>query len=135
VSSQVITKRFVRPKQLTRRAVVKAHSRSLGLPNFLLVLVVLASFMRFFPTENRTRGYVSKQRGRKFGFGMTKWGFALPCNVVADGWIEPPQKTNLDKTGWSSPGRESWVEGSRNDPVPQGRLKMPQDAILGYLQP
>jgi hypothetical protein len=22
----------------------------------------------------------------------------LPCNVVADGWVEPPQKTNLDKT-------------------------------------
>jgi hypothetical protein len=39
VSSQILTKRFVRPKQLTRRAVakqrwplfdVKAHSRSLG---------------------------------------------------------------------------------------------------------
>ena len=29
---------------------------------------------------------------------MTKWGFALPCNVVADGWVEPAQKTNLDKS-------------------------------------
>jgi hypothetical protein len=38
---------------------VKAHCRSLGLPNFLLVLVALASFMRFSPTENRTRGCVS----------------------------------------------------------------------------
>jgi hypothetical protein len=24
--------------------------------------------------------------------GMTKWGFALPCNGVDDGWVEPPQK-------------------------------------------
>jgi hypothetical protein len=31
--------------------------------------------------------------------GMTKWRLALPCNVVADGWVEPPQETNLDKTG------------------------------------
>jgi hypothetical protein len=44
-----------------------AHCRSLRLPNFLLVLVALASFMRFSPTENRTRGCVSKQRGRKYG--------------------------------------------------------------------
>jgi hypothetical protein len=45
----------------------RAHSRSLGLPNFLLRLVALASFMRFSLTENRTRGRVSEQRGRKFG--------------------------------------------------------------------
>jgi hypothetical protein len=31
-----------------------AHRRSLGLPNFLLVLVALASFMRFSPTEPHT---------------------------------------------------------------------------------
>jgi hypothetical protein len=30
---------------------------------------------------------------------MTKWGFALPSNVGADGWVEPPQKINLDKSG------------------------------------
>jgi hypothetical protein len=29
--------------------------------------------------------------------GMTKWGFALPCNGVDDGWVEPPQKIILDK--------------------------------------
>ena len=42
-----------------------------------------------------------KAHSRSLGcaLGMTKWGFALPCNVVADGWLEPPQKTNLDKTG------------------------------------
>jgi hypothetical protein len=50
---------------------VKAHRRSLGLPNFLWMLVALAGFMRFSPTENRTRGCVSKQRGRKFGFAPT----------------------------------------------------------------
>jgi hypothetical protein len=30
---------------------------------------------------------------------LTKWGFALPCYVVADGWVEPPQKANLDNYG------------------------------------
>ena len=29
---------------------------------------------------------------------MTKRGFALPGNDVADGRVEPPQKSNLDKT-------------------------------------
>ena len=27
--------------------------------------------------------------------GMTKWGFALPCNVVADGWRERKSSGNL----------------------------------------
>jgi hypothetical protein len=26
---------------------------------------------------------------------MTKWGFALPCNVVADGWVERKSSGNL----------------------------------------
>jgi hypothetical protein len=26
-----------------------------------------------------------------FPFPFPKWGFALPCKVVADGWVEPPQ--------------------------------------------
>src|ERR1700678_3639610 len=39
--------------------------------------------------------------------GMTKWGFALPCNVVADGWVEPPQKTDLDKSDFRPSLRDS----------------------------
>jgi hypothetical protein len=60
----------------------KGNCRSLGLPNFLLVLVALASFMRFSPTENRTRGCVSKQRGRKFGFARDDkgWGGSFMGN-------------------------------------------------------
>jgi hypothetical protein len=26
-------------------------------------------------------------------------GVSASMHVVADGWVEPPQKTNLDKTG------------------------------------
>ena len=26
---------------------------------------------------------------------MTKWGFVLPCNVVADGWVERKSSGNL----------------------------------------
>jgi hypothetical protein len=52
----------------------KENCRSLGLPNFLLRLVALASFIRFSPTENRTRGRVSEQRGRKFGFARDDKG-------------------------------------------------------------
>ena len=52
------------------------------LPNFLLVLVALASFIRFSPTENRKRGFVSKQRGRKFGFARDdKVRAALPGGI------------------------------------------------------
>jgi hypothetical protein len=29
---------------------------------------------------------------------MTKWGFTLPWNLAANGSVEPPQKTNLDKS-------------------------------------
>jgi hypothetical protein len=35
-------------------------------------------------------------------------------------------------TAECSPGRQSWVHKTEGS-VPQGRLKMPQDAILGFL--
>src|ERR1700677_2567328 len=43
------------------------NCRSLALPNFLLIVVALIEYVRFSPTENRTRGGVSELRGRKFG--------------------------------------------------------------------
>jgi hypothetical protein len=46
---------------------VEANSTSLSLPNFLLILIALIQCMRFSLTENRTRGGVPEQRGRKFG--------------------------------------------------------------------
>ena len=55
--------------------------------------MALADFMRFSPTENRTRGCVQcSVAGNPGSLGMTKWGFALPCNGVADGRVEPPQE-------------------------------------------
>jgi hypothetical protein len=45
--------------------------RSLGLPNFLLILAALIECLRFSPTENRTRGCISEQRGRKLGCAPT----------------------------------------------------------------
>ena len=53
---------------------VKAHSRSLGFPDFLLILMALADFMRFFPTENRTRGLYPVQHGRKSGYARDDKG-------------------------------------------------------------
>jgi len=39
-----------------------------------LILVALIDFMRFSPTENRTRGCVSEQRGRKLGYARDDKG-------------------------------------------------------------
>jgi hypothetical protein len=64
-----------------------AHRRSLGLPNFLLVLVALVRFMRFSPTENRTRGCVSKLRGRNPGRD-DKWRVVTFIRGREIGWTE-----------------------------------------------
>ena len=70
------TNRLVKTCEFTGRAFVSSQGAQQvpGLPNFLLVLVASATVMRFSPTENRTRGCVSKQRGRKFGFARDDKG-------------------------------------------------------------
>ncbi len=73
----------------------EAHRRSLGLPNFLLRLVALASFMRFSLTENRIRGRVSEQRGRKFGCArMTRFKSVSDLGVgYSDGVVAAERRT------------------------------------------
>jgi hypothetical protein len=115
-----LNKRSVRPKQFTQRAVakqrwplfgVKAHSRSLGFArddkgeggDFYWELSDRMDReppqvppLRFAPVgvANSLKSIKSQP------LGMTKWGFALLCNVVADGWVEPPQKLI-----WTRPAR------------------------------
>ena len=57
----------IRTVLLHRCCRAEGNCRSLALPNFLLTFVALIKYMRFSLTENRTRGFVSKLRGRKFG--------------------------------------------------------------------
>src|SRR5271170_7582696 len=41
-------------------------------------------------------GLTSREKSIKSQpLGMTKWGFALPCNVVADGWVDRKSSGNL----------------------------------------
>jgi len=61
---------------------------------------------------------------------MTKWGFALPCNVVADGWVEPAQKTNLANLIFSRPRSASSGQALRTGPS----ASFTQDYVLGYSQ-
>jgi hypothetical protein len=63
------------------------------------VLVALASFMRFSPTENRTRGCVSKQRGRKFGCARDdKWRVVTFIKGRQIGWTEKKQQASVGMT-------------------------------------
>ena len=91
MSSQVSTKRFVRPKPLTRRAVAKQDGLCLA--------------------SRRTAGPSAS-------LGMTKWRFELPCKIVADGWLEPPQKL-------------TWTRLAENDPD-SSVLGFPGSCERGY---
>jgi hypothetical protein len=72
-------------------------------PDFLSGLVVSVDFMRlslkkaaYMAVDESSVVEIRSSLPRHAGAGgMTKWGFALPCNVVADGSVEPPQKKLL----------------------------------------
>ena len=58
--------------------------------------MALADFMRFSPTENRTRGLYPVQRGTESGYARDdKVEVSASMHVVADGWVDRKPAGNL----------------------------------------
>jgi hypothetical protein len=58
-------------------------------PDFLLILMALADFMRFSPAENRTRGCVQcNVAGNPGALGMTKGRAVTFIRSLQIGWTE-----------------------------------------------